>query len=145
MYGLGADDYSGGMLRAIKMIKEAKASRASSRGLIADLHPSRPDYRGMYIGEEPVSMEADPTFDEVTAAGAVVEKNAVPHTVVDDMFLVSGEIPRNAPYELGLRMGARFTASTGKWEADKLILDERLLMCNLKGRNGAPLLLTEAA
>lgn len=122
------------MLRAIQMIKEAKANTPSSQGhLIADLHPSRPDYRGMFIGEEPISMEADPTFDEVEAAGAVVHKNALAHTVADDTFLVSGEIPRKVPYELGIRMGARFDSSTKKWEPDTLILDERLVMCNLKG------------
>jgi 7,8-dihydropterin-6-yl-methyl-4-(beta-D-ribofuranosyl)aminobenzene 5'-phosphate synthase len=49
------------------------------------------------------------------------------------MFLVSGEIPRVTEYETGVKNGIRFEKSTGKWEKDESIIDERFLMCNLKG------------
>ena len=124
---------TGGMLRAIHMINEAKAHKQQSPDrMVVDLHPSRPDYRGFVIGEVPISMEADPTFEDIEA-GASVERHAEPHNVLNDMFLVSGEIPRITPYEIGLRNGIRFNGSTESWEKDELIRDERLLMCNLKG------------
>jgi 7,8-dihydropterin-6-yl-methyl-4-(beta-D-ribofuranosyl)aminobenzene 5'-phosphate synthase len=121
-------DHSGGMLRAIKMIKEKRKDP-----LIVDLHPNRPDYRG-FMAMQPISLEADPTFTEIEQAGAVVKKNDQPHMVLDGMFLVSGEIPRVTLYEKGLQRGVRFNASTGTWESDELILDERFLMCNVKAK-----------
>ena len=49
------------------------------------------------------------------------------------MFLISGEIPRVTPYEVGVRNGMRFSSATNSWSKDELILDERFLMCNIKG------------
>jgi 7,8-dihydropterin-6-yl-methyl-4-(beta-D-ribofuranosyl)aminobenzene 5'-phosphate synthase len=129
-------DHSGGMLRAVKLITEAKkTSSVLSEPVVVDLHPSRPDYRGFVVDTKTISMQADPSFSEIKAAGGVVDKQSEPHTVLDDMFLVSGEIPRITPYETGLRGGLRFEGSTGKWEVDETISDERFLMCNLKGEN----------
>jgi 7,8-dihydropterin-6-yl-methyl-4-(beta-D-ribofuranosyl)aminobenzene 5'-phosphate synthase len=123
------------MLRAIRLIKEAKTAQLrNSEGLTVDLHPSRPEYRGI-MAAQPLSLEADPTFDEIEAAGATVAKNAEPHTILDDMFLVSGMIPRITPYEKGVIKGIRFHSSSNSWEKDELIADERLVMCNLKGVN----------
>lgn len=123
------------MLRAIRLINEAKATNPkpnTPKDLTVDLHPSRPDYRGI-MAAAPITLEADPTFDEISAAGALVSKNADPHPILDNMFLVSGMIPRVTPYEIGVVKGIRFHSSTGSWEKDELIEDERLLMCNLKG------------
>jgi 7,8-dihydropterin-6-yl-methyl-4-(beta-D-ribofuranosyl)aminobenzene 5'-phosphate synthase len=121
------------MLRAIRLINEAKTAQPGNlEGLTVDLHPSRPEYRGI-MATQPISLEADPTFDEMEAAGATVAKNAEPHTILDDMFLVSGMIPRVTPYEKGVIKGIRFYSSSNSWEKDELIADERLVMCNLKG------------
>ncbi len=129
----------GGMERAIEMITEAKRSSPSSSGpVIVDLHPARPDYRGFMAGPNPVSLQADPTFAEIEAAGGKVEKNADAHTVLDDMFLVSGMIPRVTPYEKGILHGIRFGNEKGVWEKDEEIADERFLMCNLKGMSLLP-------
>jgi 7,8-dihydropterin-6-yl-methyl-4-(beta-D-ribofuranosyl)aminobenzene 5'-phosphate synthase len=126
----------GGMLKAISLINTAKSkatATAPSKNVTIDLHPARPDFRGVTLPNFQMSLEADPTFDEITAAGGIVEKNDKTHTILDDFFLVSGEIPRQTSYEKGIRRGARFSAETGKWESDELILDERFLMCKLKG------------
>ncbi|KAK4550732.1 hypothetical protein LTR36_000311 [Oleoguttula mirabilis] len=123
-------DHSGGMLKAIHMINQAKET---SEPLSVDLHPLRPDYRGI-MAMEPISLEADPTFDEIEAAGGKVQKSDQPHTILDNMFLLSGEIPRTTAYEVGLPRGIRFDASKGSWEADTLIKDERFVMCKLKGK-----------
>ncbi|OCL13749.1 hypothetical protein AOQ84DRAFT_282485 [Glonium stellatum] len=124
-------DHSGGMLRAIRMIHTAKGP--SEDRVIVDVHPNRPDYRGI-MATGPVSLEADPSFEEIKATGAILSRPNEPHTVLDDMFLISGEIPRVTPYETGFKRGIRFDSSKGTWKKDELILDERFLMCNLKGK-----------
>jgi len=128
-------DHSGGMVRAVEMITEAKKSSPYvSLPVIVDLHPERPDYRGFMAGPNPISMQADPTFAEIEEAGGKVEKKADAHSVLDGMFLVSGMIPRDTPYERGVRNGIRFENEKGVWEKDEEIADERFLMCNLKGK-----------
>lgn len=125
-------DHSGGMLRALNMINEA---RTDGRKVEVDLHPARPDYRGFYLpGMQVVSMEADPTFAEIEAVGGIVRKNDKPHTVLDDYFMVSGEIPRVTPYEKGLKFGVRYNAGNDEWSEDTAIADERFLMCKIKDK-----------
>ena len=130
---------TGGMLKAIRMIREAKKAKGfDDASLVVDVHPSRPDYRGFFIGENIVSLEADPTFDSLMEAGATVVKRSDAHTVLDNMFLVSGEIPRVTPYEQGLHGALQFNGSDQEWFTDEKIEDERFLMCNLKGKPTHP-------
>lgn len=128
-------DHSGGMLRAIAMILAAKThSEQRNEGpLVVDLHPDRPTFRGSMFDTTPVSMEADPTFAAIADAGAQVRRESGAHTVLDDMFLISGEIPRVTAYEKGLKRGIRFLPETQEWVDDTLIRDERFVMCNVKG------------
>jgi 7,8-dihydropterin-6-yl-methyl-4-(beta-D-ribofuranosyl)aminobenzene 5'-phosphate synthase len=98
---------------------------------VVDLHPARPDYRGFITPLGIVSLEADPTFSEVEAAGGTVEKHAEAHEVLDSYFLIGGEIPRVTEYEKGVRAGQRF--EDGAWVSDELILDERFVVCHVKG------------
>ncbi|KAF2837150.1 metallo-beta-lactamase superfamily protein [Patellaria atrata CBS 101060] len=128
-------DHSGGMLDAIHTIKSAKKlNYAAPRELVADLHPARPDYRGFRFAEQFISMEADPSFPEIDHAGGKVDKQSKSHTVLDDMFLVSGEIPRQTSYEIGLPNGVRFEKDTGGWKKDEEITDERFVVCNVKDK-----------
>lgn len=122
------------MLKAIDVINKAKHDKSEQGGKVAvDLHPSRPDYRGFLMGEKIVSLEADPSFEEIENHGAKLNLNGDAHTVLDDMFLVSGEIPRETSYEQGVKFGMRFDKDEGEWFSDENIADERFLMCNLKG------------
>lgn len=117
------------------MITDAKKKKTSGNAstTVVDLHPDRPDYRGMAIGQNIISLQADPTFEELEAAGGVVQKLADAHTVLDDFFFISGEIPRRTGYEHGLKGGMRFDAEEKDWFSDEGIADERFLMCRLKG------------
>ncbi|KAI4858747.1 Metallo-hydrolase/oxidoreductase [Hypoxylon rubiginosum] len=127
-------DHSGGILSAVRMIEAAKKNSDSgdAQKVVVDLHPDRPDFRGV-MAHEPISLEPDPSFAEIEEAGAAVFTSDEVHTALDDTFLISGSIPRRTSYEGGIRGGIRFTPE-GKWEKDELIMDERLVMCNLKGR-----------
>ncbi|PYI02098.1 metallo-beta-lactamase superfamily protein [Aspergillus sclerotiicarbonarius CBS 121057] len=127
-------DHSGGLKRAIEMISDAKKATGSSTKPTIDLHPDRPDYRGMAIGEKIISLQADPTFAELEEAGGIVKKYTEGHTILDDFFYISGEIPRRTPYETGLKGGMRYDKDEGDWFSDEMISDERFLMCNLKGK-----------
>ncbi|KAJ6133513.1 hypothetical protein N7471_008728 [Penicillium samsonianum] len=127
-------DHSGGLLQAIRMINDAKRAESRSEDLVADLHPDRPAYRGFALPEHIISLEADPTFEEIGSAGAVVDKRSEPHTVLDDFFLISGEIPRVTPYETGLKNAVQYDPDENDWFSDEIIVDERSLICNLKGK-----------
>lgn len=128
-------DHSGGIETALKLIGEARAKeleRKRSTPVTVDLHPNRPELRGVHApGMEPVALSPDPTFEEIEKAGGKVIKNDQPHVVLDGMFAVSGEIPRLTEYEKGMRFGARL--SKGNWIEDETLMDERLLMCKVKG------------
>jgi hypothetical protein len=126
-------DHSGGMLRAISMINEARSNAGKSEPLVVDLHPDRPDFRGFQTPVCVVSLEADPSFDEVESTGAKLVKGGTTRTVLDDLFLISGEIPRQTAYEVGVPRGLRYDKTTSQWSPDTLIRDERFLLCNLKG------------
>lgn len=131
-------DHSGGMLEAIRMINASKIERGGSTRppkVTVDVHPDRPDYRGMMtpLGTI-VSLEADPGFDDIEEAGGVLAKNGGVHPVLDGFFLTSGAIPRVTPYEIGIRGGMRFSETDGQWTSDEAIADERMVMCNFKGK-----------
>ncbi|KAF2256465.1 hypothetical protein BU26DRAFT_545785 [Trematosphaeria pertusa] len=125
-------DHSGGLLKAIRMINSARPAGASP--VTVDLHPNRPEFRGINAGGLPITLEADPTFDEVERAGGIVTKNADAHTALDDTFFISGEIPRITPYEQGIPGGIRLDKADGEWQPDPLIMEERFTMVNLKGK-----------
>ncbi|KAJ5162268.1 hypothetical protein N7492_007660 [Penicillium capsulatum] len=127
-------DHSGGMLQAIRMIKDAKKAQGRTDDLVVEVHPDRPAYRGIALPQHIISLEADPSFEEIVDAGAVLHKRDDAHIVLDDMFLISGEIPRKTAYETGLKNAVRFDPDEKDWFSDEVIADERLLACNLKDK-----------
>jgi 7,8-dihydropterin-6-yl-methyl-4-(beta-D-ribofuranosyl)aminobenzene 5'-phosphate synthase len=106
---------------------------ARREGVVVDLHPDRPDQRGVALPTGAMLLLApEPTFEAFAAAGGRVEKQAQPHTLANDFFYASGSIPRVTAYETGLaghhsRRGASF-------EPDPAILDERFLAAHVRGR-----------
>ncbi|TVY12715.1 hypothetical protein LARI1_G008513 [Lachnellula arida] len=54
-----------GMLKALKTISEAQKTSSISKPIIVDLHPDRSESRGFMIGNNPVSLPADPTFADI--------------------------------------------------------------------------------
>lgn len=115
------------------MINDAKQARGLSDKVVVDLHPDRPDYRGLALGDKIISLQADPKFEELEEAGALVDKNQDTHAVLDDLFLISGHIPRTTKYEQGLKNAMRFDIEEKDWVSDESIADERFLACKLKG------------
>jgi len=116
------------------MIDTAKPNFPNTAKLTVDLHPNRPSYRGFMTPVGPVSLEPDPSFSALESAGATINKSAEAHTVLDDAFLISGQIPRMTSYETGIANGIRLEDEKAGWQPDALIEDERFVMCNLKGK-----------
>jgi 7,8-dihydropterin-6-yl-methyl-4-(beta-D-ribofuranosyl)aminobenzene 5'-phosphate synthase len=74
-----------------------------------------------------------PSVEQLTAAGAEVSLHRETVSLLDNMFAISGEIPRCTPYERGLPGQVRKNAK-GEWEKDELLLDERWLGVNVKDK-----------
>ena len=124
-------DHGGGLIAAV----EAVAARRPDAPVPCFVHPGmfvqrgsqRPD--GVLIAQEPV-----PTPERLAAAGASVQNTRQAQTVGGDLFHVSGEIPRVTRYETGLPGHVKRSADGRTWEPDPLIMDERFVSVQVKGR-----------
>jgi 7,8-dihydropterin-6-yl-methyl-4-(beta-D-ribofuranosyl)aminobenzene 5'-phosphate synthase len=124
-------DHGGGLVAAV----EAVAARRPGAPVPCFVHPGmfvqrgsqRPD--GVLIAQEPV-----PTPERLAAAGASVQNTRQAQTVGGDLFHVSGEIPRVTRYETGLPGHVKRSADGRTWEPDPLIMDERFVSVQVKGR-----------
>ncbi|KAG0352443.1 hypothetical protein BGZ54_002786 [Gamsiella multidivaricata] len=138
-------DHSGGMLTAVDKIQEARSKGQGLAPVVVDLHPDRPDERGIRLTrpsgshEQPdvfdyVAWGKDPSFKELEDAGAKVSQSSQAHTVCDGFFGVSGVIPRMTAYETGLPNHARWSVETKLWKQEQEIMDERYLVARVKSK-----------
>ena len=125
-------DHSGGIPTVVDAI--SKARRSLGKGpLVVDLHPDRPDQRGIQLPGGPMIMlPHEPTMAAIEGAGGEVVTNADAHLFGDGFFGSSGAIPRTTSYETGLPGHHSFYGDQGV--DDPLILDERLVVANVRGR-----------
>jgi 7,8-dihydropterin-6-yl-methyl-4-(beta-D-ribofuranosyl)aminobenzene 5'-phosphate synthase len=125
-------DHSGALPRVVAAVAEARA-KVSAPAPIVDLHPDRPDQRGILNPTGTIVMlPPEPTFDAVAAAGGRVLKQSEAHPLCDDFFLASGQIERVTEYEQGLVGHHTFVGERGY--EDPLILDERFVAAHVRGR-----------
>jgi 7,8-dihydropterin-6-yl-methyl-4-(beta-D-ribofuranosyl)aminobenzene 5'-phosphate synthase len=124
-------DHSGGIPTVVKEIAAARS--ASGRPpLLVDVHPDRPDQRGILTPLGVFAMlPAEPTIGAIEAAGAQVVSHADQHPVAE-LFLSSGDIPRRTAYETGLT--GHHTWRNGEANLDLEIHDERFLTAQVRGR-----------
>jgi 7,8-dihydropterin-6-yl-methyl-4-(beta-D-ribofuranosyl)aminobenzene 5'-phosphate synthase len=122
-------DHAGGMLRAVEMIR----SNGNNRDLPYYAHPEMFRTRGRQLPDgEIMPMEDVPSIDELTAVGARVVNTREPQNLLDDMFYLSGEIPRVTPFETGLPF--HYAKTEKGWEPDPWLIDERWLGVNVAGK-----------
>jgi 7,8-dihydropterin-6-yl-methyl-4-(beta-D-ribofuranosyl)aminobenzene 5'-phosphate synthase len=125
-------DHSGALPRVVAAIAEARRN-AGAPPPIVDLHPDRPDQRGTLNPNGTIVMlPPEPTFAALEAAGGRVVTQAQRHDLCDGFFLGSGQIERVTAYEQGLVGHHTFRGEHGY--ADPLILDERFVAANVRGR-----------
>ena len=124
-------DHSGGFPEVVAAIADARRT-AGLPAPIVDLHPDRPNQRGVQLPSGAMALlPPEPTFEAIESAGGVIERNADIHNVAG-LFVGGGEIERVTSYETGLF--GHHTNSNGTWEPDPLILDERFLAARVAGR-----------
>lgn len=124
-------DHSGGMTTVVEAIA-AERNRVGRAPLVVDVHPDRPDQRGVLTPLDIVTMwPPEPTIDDIEAAGATVVAHANVHAV-SELFLASGDIPRQTRYETGLP--GHHSWRDGEVTLDPGIHDERFLAASVRGR-----------
>jgi 7,8-dihydropterin-6-yl-methyl-4-(beta-D-ribofuranosyl)aminobenzene 5'-phosphate synthase len=131
-------DHSGGLPVAIEAIATARRAAGLAEPVVVDVHPDRPDQRGIQSpGGTFVMLPEEPTLDALAAAGAQVVQHGDDHLLADGFFLGSGAIERTTAYEAGLvgHHSFRFGADGEDLiAADPLIMDERFVAAEVRGR-----------
>jgi len=124
-------DHAGGLIAAVESIARGRGSKSFTcyvhPGMFRQRATKRPDGQ-LYVNE----MVPDP--DRLAAAGAKVINTREPQSVADGAFYVSGEIPRLTSYEAGVPNHLTRSLDGTSWEADPLIVDERFVSVNVKGK-----------
>ena len=125
-------DHSGGFPEVISAIREAR-SAANLPPPVVDLHPDRPDQRGILLPNGVmVMLPEEPTLEAMSAAGGEIVTHRNPHPFCDGFFFGSGEIDRVTEYEKGLIGHHSFRGGDGR--LDPLIMDERFIAAYVPGR-----------
>lgn len=125
-------DHSGGFPEVVATIAKARKDARLALPRV-DIHPKRPDQRGILLPNGTMIMFAEePTFVEIEEAGGQIVKADQPHTLCDGFFFASGAIERVTEYETGLVGHHSFYGEEG--EPDPLIMDERFIAAHVRGR-----------
>jgi 7,8-dihydropterin-6-yl-methyl-4-(beta-D-ribofuranosyl)aminobenzene 5'-phosphate synthase len=125
-------DHSGGFPEVVAAIAKARSAAGLSPPRV-DLHPDRPDQRGILTPAGVMLMlPEEPGLDDMAQAGGEVVTRDDPHPLCDGFFFASGPIARITAYETGLVGHHSFRGEVGA--ADPLIMDERFVAACIPGR-----------
>jgi 7,8-dihydropterin-6-yl-methyl-4-(beta-D-ribofuranosyl)aminobenzene 5'-phosphate synthase len=125
-------DHSGALLAALAAIAEARRF-AGRPAPVVDLHPDRPDQRGVITQSGMIQLlPPEPGWEALAAAGGSVARRGEAHALCDGFFFGSGAIPRVTDYETGL-VGHHTLRGDGL-VPDPLIQDERFVGAHVRGR-----------
>lgn len=124
-------DHAGGIPRALGMIRAANGGRP----VPLFLHPAMFQQRGLRMPDGGV-LPGDPfpTPEAWTQFGAQPTITTEPVTCLEDMFFISGEIPRVTAYEKGLEPQVRRVTPDGPWEPEPGVIDEQFLAVNVRDK-----------
>lgn len=124
-------DHAGGLPRAFKAMRAAKLGARTPLylhpGMFRERASRRPD-------GAPFPMEIVPAPEDWASLGADPIVTVEPQTFLDDLFYVSGEIPRVTSFERGLPGQVRRTEDGLSWEPDELLMDERFLAVRVQDK-----------
>lgn len=124
-------DHSGAMLLALEMIQLSNGGRP----VPTYMHPGMYRSRAMKAADGSMRPFADvPSHAQLEQAGALVVNAVEPQLILDDLFFVSGEIPRVTAFETGMQGQHRRTLDGQGWEPDPLVIDERFIAVSVKGK-----------
>jgi 7,8-dihydropterin-6-yl-methyl-4-(beta-D-ribofuranosyl)aminobenzene 5'-phosphate synthase len=124
-------DHSGALPAVVAAIADARR-RAGRQPVLVNLHPDRPDQRGFMTPAGVFAMfPPEPALEAIAVAGAEIASHASVHPVAD-LFLVSGDIPRQTSYETGFPGHSSWRH--GRMTPDPELHDERFLAARVRGR-----------
>ena len=124
-------DHCGAMVRALEMIQ----LRTGGREVPTYMHPDMYRTRAMKSPDGSMRLFDDvPTAAKLEQQGARVVHARDAQLALDDLFYVSGEIPRVTPFETGMPGQYRRTEDGTDWEPDPLLVDERFVAVNVKDK-----------
>jgi 7,8-dihydropterin-6-yl-methyl-4-(beta-D-ribofuranosyl)aminobenzene 5'-phosphate synthase len=119
----GHYDHFGGLVSALKTINKVN--------LPLIIHEDMFKTRGTGNSNGTIRTYPEfPTRDQLTAAQLINTKR--PYLIGDGMILVTGEIPRKTSFETGFLQHR--TLMDGIWRPESLILDDRAVVFNVKGK-----------
>jgi 7,8-dihydropterin-6-yl-methyl-4-(beta-D-ribofuranosyl)aminobenzene 5'-phosphate synthase len=122
-------DHSGAMLLALGAIR----SRNGGCSVPFYAHPGMFVTRGVRHPSGAVRrMDDVPSIAELSDFGAEMVVTTEPRRFLDQLFYVSGEIPRLSGFERGFPGHVKRGADG--WEPDELLMDERWLAVNVAGK-----------
>ncbi|HUL06939.1 MAG TPA: MBL fold metallo-hydrolase [Candidatus Acidoferrum sp.] len=125
-------DHSGAFPEVVAAIAAARAAAGLPRPIV-DLHPGRPDQRGILLPSGTMFLlPQEPTFEAIAQAGGEIVKRDDPHALCGGFFFASGAIARVTDYETGLVGHHSFRGEA--CEPDPLIMDERFVAACVRGR-----------
>ncbi len=127
----GHTDHAGGLPAAIGLIVAASAGRR----VPVHVNPEMFSHRGERLDSGDIfPNEHIPSIEALEQAGGQVENNPEPRLLLDNMFYLSGEIPRTTSYEKGIPVQVRRNADDTVWEPDPWVMDERYLAVNVRDK-----------
>ena len=124
-------DHGGGLLKALELIRKHN----EGHDVPVYLHPGMFRSRALRLPSgEIVPFKDVPSVEALTEKGGAVICASEPKLMLDDLFYLSGEIARVTAYEKGLPNHVRKADDDTTWEPDPLIMDERFLAVNVRGK-----------
>jgi 7,8-dihydropterin-6-yl-methyl-4-(beta-D-ribofuranosyl)aminobenzene 5'-phosphate synthase len=124
-------DHAGGLPMALELITKANGGRP----IPCYRHPGMFRQRALPLpGGALLPIQKIPSPDDLATKGAVPVVTKEPQIFLDDMFFVSGEIPRVTTYEKGFPGHKRRSEDGTSWEDDPLIMDERFLVVHVRDK-----------
>jgi len=119
----GHYDHFGGLLSTLRAINKPKIP------LI--LHEDMFRTRGNTDKDQSIrAYQQFPTEDQLSSAQVIKTKQ--PFLIAHNTTLITGEIPRKTPFEKGFLR--HMALIEGTWQPDPLILDDRAVVFNVKGK-----------
>ena len=124
-------DHGGGIPAAISLIRKD----GYEGDLPVYLHPGMFRQRAFPLSSgDLIEIRDIAKPQELQAQGATPVVTDQPLSVLEDMFYISGEIPRITPYETGFPGHVCRSEDGTAWEDDPLLMDERYVAVNIAGK-----------
>lgn len=124
-------DHAGAMLRALQLVRD----RNGGKTVACYMHPDMFRTRSAKMPNGSFRLMEDvPSVGDLEAQGGTVVSTREAQHIAGATVFVSGEIPRRTPFETGLPGQHRRTLDGKGWEPDELLVDERFVAVNVRGK-----------